>query len=296
MPRFVKPLLILVPCVILALIVIIGCFDIVPAGYKGVKLTMGAVDNTVLNEGIHFKLPFAQRIVHVDARVKKYTVEGETSASKDMQSITTNVAVNYRVDGANVDDLYKNLSLNYENTIIAPAVSECIKSVTSQYTAEETITRRSEISAQIKDMLKKRLEDKYIFVDSLNIIDLTFSAAFDKAIEEKQVAEQNALKAKYDLERIKTEAEQAVIKAQGEAEAILTVQRATAEGIKLINESAPTDPVIKIKALEAFTAAANGRATKIIIPSEIQGLAGLAEGIVEAVKEPQKPEPKPAAK
>ena len=74
------------------------------------------------------------------------------------------------------------------------------------------------------------------------------------------------------------------------------MQRATAEGIKLINESAPTDPVIKIKALEAFTAAANGRATKIIIPSEIPGLAGLAEGIVEAVKEPQKPEPKPAAK
>ena len=111
MPRFVKPLLILVPCVILALIVIIGCFDIVPAGYKGVKLTMGAVDNTVLNEGIHFKLPFAQRIVHVDARVKKYTVEGETSASKDMQSITTNVAVNYRVDGANVDELYKNCLL-----------------------------------------------------------------------------------------------------------------------------------------------------------------------------------------
>ena len=167
MPRFVKPLLILVPCVILALIVIIGCFDIVPAGYKGVKLTMGAVDNTVLNEGIHFKLPFAQRIVHVDARVKKYTVEGETSASKDMQSITTNVAVNYRVDGANVDELYKNLSLNYENTIIAPAVSECIKSVTSQYTAEETITRRSEISAQIKDMLKFDYNIQYDEKDSI---------------------------------------------------------------------------------------------------------------------------------
>ena len=231
MPRFVKPLLILVPCVILVLIVTIGCFDIVPAGYKGVKLTMGAVDGTVLDEGMNFKLPFAQRIVHVDARVKKYTVEGETSASKDMQSITTNVAVNYRVDGANVDKLYKNLSLNYENTIIAPAVSECIKSVTSQYTAEETITRRSEISAQIKEMLKTRLEDKYIFVDSLNITDLTFSAAFDKAIEEKQVAEQNALKAKYDLERIRTEAEQAVIKAQGEAEAMRIKNEALTDSI-----------------------------------------------------------------
>ena len=80
-----------------------------------------------------------------------------------------------------------------------------------------------------------------------------------------------------------------ILEAQGEAEAILTVQRATAEGIKLINEATPTDPVIKLKALEAFAAAANGRATKIIIPSEIQGLAGLAEGIVEAVKLPEKP-------
>jgi len=231
MPKFAKRLLVIVPCAIAALIVVAGCFDIVPAGYKGVKLTMGAVGDTVLNEGLAFKLPFAQRIVHVDARVKKYTVEGVTSASKDMQSITTNVAVNYRVDGANVDELYKNLSLNYEDTIIAPAVSECIKSVTSQYTAEETITRRSEISSQIKDMLKERLEDKYIFVDSLNITDLTFSAAFDKAIEEKQVAEQNALKAKYDLERIKTEAEQAVIKAKGEAEAMEIKNKALTESI-----------------------------------------------------------------
>lgn len=110
-------------------------------------------------------------------------------------------------------------------------MSECIKSVTSQYTAEETITRRSEISSQIKDMLKERLEDKYIFVDSLNITDLTFSAAFDKAIEEKQVAEQNALKAKYDLERIKTEAEQAVIKAKGEAEAQEIKNKALTESI-----------------------------------------------------------------
>lgn len=231
MPRFVKPLLILIPCAVLLLVLLAGCFDVVPAGHKGVKLTMGAVDGAVLNEGLNFKLPFAQRIIHVDARVKKYTVEGETSASKDMQSITTNVAVNYRVDGANADQLYKNLSLNYEDTIIAPAVSECIKSVTSQYTAEETITRRSEISSQIKEMLKERLADKYIFVDSLNIIDLTFSEAFDKAIEEKQVAEQNALKAKYDLERIKTEAEQAVIQAQGEAEAMRIKNEALSDSI-----------------------------------------------------------------
>lgn len=82
MPKFAKRLLVIVPCAIAALIVVAGCFDIVPAGYKGVKLTMGAVGDTVLNEGLAFKLPFAQRIVHVDARVKKYTVEGETSASK----------------------------------------------------------------------------------------------------------------------------------------------------------------------------------------------------------------------
>ena len=226
-PGFAKKLLIIVPVVLVLLILVFNCFDIVPAGFKGVRLTMGAVDNVVVNEGLNFKLPFAQSIVHVDARVKKYTIEGGTSASKDMQSITTNVALNYRVDGASVD----NLSLNYEDTIIAPAVNECIKSVTSQYTAEETITRRSEISGQMKEMIAERLKDKYIFVDSFNITDLTFSAAFDKAIEEKQVAEQNALKAKYDLERIKTEAEQAVIKAKGEAEAMEIKNAALSEAI-----------------------------------------------------------------
>ena len=76
MPKFVKRLLIIVPCAIVALIVIVSCFDIVPAGFKGVKLTMGAVDGTVLNEGLAFKLPFAQQIVHVDARVKKVYAGG----------------------------------------------------------------------------------------------------------------------------------------------------------------------------------------------------------------------------
>lgn len=230
-PGFVKVIIGAVIALVVLLIIGFGCFDVVPAGYKGVKLNMGAVQEVVLDEGVHFKAPFAQQIVHVDARVKKYAVEGGSSASKDMQSLTTNVALNYRVDGASVDKLYKNLSLNYEDTIIAPTVSECIKSVMSQYTAEETITRRSEISGQIKDAIAARLEDKYIFVDSFNIIDLTFSPAFDKAIEEKQVAEQNALKAKYDLERIKTEAEQEVIKAKGEAEAMQIKNEALSDSI-----------------------------------------------------------------
>ena len=238
--KLIRRLVLFIILGILALIVLFSTFDIVPAGFRGVRLTMGAVEETVLSEGLNFKIPFVQDIIHVDARVKKYTVQGGTSASKDMQSITTNVVLNYRVDGASVDELYKNLSLNYEDTIIAPAISECIKSITSQYTAEETITRRSEISAQIKALLQERLQDKYIFIDSLNITDLTFSEAFDKAIEEKQVAEQNALKAKYDLERIKTEAEQAVIKAKGEAEAME------------IKNSAITDEIIELEFLEKW--------------------------------------------
>ena len=177
MPTFVKRLLIIIPCVILLLILVFGCFDIVPAGYKGVKLTMGAVSDTVLNE-MCIRDRRCPGMVHYSERGR------ELPDSQQM------------------------------------CIRDSIKSVTSKYTAEETITRRSDISAEIKEMLKTRLSDKYIFVDSLNITDLTFSAAFDKAIEEKQVAEQNALKAKYDLDRIKTEAEQAVIKAQGEAEAM----------------------------------------------------------------------------
>lgn len=209
-------------CVALLLIVAISIasITIVPAGHKGVTLNMGAVTGAVMNEGINFKIPFVQNAEIIDVRVKKYESKDNSSASKDLQTIKRSIAVNYRVNQDHVADLYQKIGMSYESTVINPAISECIKSVTSRYTAEELITKRTEVSEEMKKFLQKKLSEKYILVDSFNIINFDFTDAFNTAIEEKQIAEQNALKAKYDLERIKTEAEQAVTKAKGEAEAM----------------------------------------------------------------------------
>ena len=209
-------------CVALLLIVAISIasITIVPAGHKGVTLNMGAVTGAVMNEGINFKIPFVQNAEIIDVRVKKYESKDNSSASKDLQTIKSSIAVNYRVNQDHVADLYQKIGMSYESTVINPAISECIKSVTSRYTAEELITKRTEVSEEMKKFLQKKLSEKYILVDSFNIINFDFTDAFNTAIAEKQIAEQNALKAKYDLERIKTEAEQAVTKAKGEAEAM----------------------------------------------------------------------------
>lgn len=209
-------------CVALLLIVAISIasITIVPAGHKGVTLNMGAVTGAVMTEGINFKIPFVQNAEIIDVRVKKYESKDNSSASKDLQTIKSSIAVNYRVNQDHVADLYQKIGMSYESTVINPAISECIKSVTSRYTAEELITKRTEVSEEMKKFLQNKLIEKYILVDSFNIINFDFTDAFNTAIEEKQIAEQNALKAKYDLERIKTEAEQAVTKAKGEAEAM----------------------------------------------------------------------------
>lgn len=205
---------------VIVIVLLISSITQVPAGSKGVLLNMGAVSGKVYNEGIAFTIPFIQEIQVIDTRVKKLEIENNSSASKDLQTITSSIAVNYRVNSDSVCDLYQNIGMEYESTIISPAISECIKSVTSQFTAEELITKRSEVSEAMKKLLQEKLKDKYIIVDSFNITNFEFSEAFNSAIEEKQIAEQNALKAKYDLERIQTEAEQEITKAKGEAEAM----------------------------------------------------------------------------
>ncbi len=223
-PNFNKKKAVKTTVIILVLFVIavlaVSSVSIVPAGHKGVLLNMGAVSGTILDEGINFKVPFVQNVEVIDVRVLKYESDGNASASKDLQTLTSSIAVNFRVDSTKVDSLYRNIGTGYENTVISPAISECVKAVTSQYTAEELITKRSEVSLKMKEHLQDKLADKYILIDSFNVINFEFSDAFNKAIEEKQIAEQQALKAEYDLKRIKTEAEQTVTKAQGEAEAM----------------------------------------------------------------------------
>lgn len=220
--------------IIFLIIIVSASISIVPAGHKGVQLNMGAVTGTIYNEGINFKIPFIQSVEIIDTRVQKYESNENSSASKDLQTIVSSIAVNYRVDSSKADLLYQNIGLNYTNTVISPAISECIKAATSQYTAEELITKRSEVSELMKNILQEKLKDKYIVVDSFNVLNFEFSEAFNTSIEEKQIAEQNALKAQYDLQRIKTEAEQTITKATGEAEAMRIKNQQVTENIIML--------------------------------------------------------------
>lgn len=232
---------VIIAVIAIVLIVLLGSsISIVPAGNKGVQMNMGAVTGTIYNEGINFKIPFIQSVEIIDTRVQKYESSDNASASKDLQTITSSIAVNFRVDSTKADKLYQNIGTNYKDTVISPAISECIKAVTSQYTAEQLITKRSEVSEKMKTLLQEKLKDKYILIDSFNITDFQFSEAFNTSIEEKQIAEQNALKAQYDLERIKTEAEQTITEASGEAEAMK------------IKNNQVTDNIIKLEFIKKW--------------------------------------------
>ncbi|MCI5946054.1 MAG: prohibitin family protein [Oscillospiraceae bacterium] len=205
--------------IILALvIVILNSFTAVTAGHSGVVTTFGKVSDSVLSEGLHFKIPFVQKIVLVDNRVLKAEADC-SSASKDLQTVRSTIAVNYKVMNSYSASVYKNIGMDYESVIIIPAVQECVKAVTARFTAEELITNRQNVSDLMSEQLKDKIGSYGIDVQIFNIISFEFTEEYNAAVEAKQTAQQNALKAEQDLQRVKVEAEQTVAEAQAEAEA-----------------------------------------------------------------------------
>lgn len=215
-------------CAIVVVGVAISCFTVVQAGHTGVVLTFGAVEDTELEEGLHFKMPFIQRVVQMNNRTQKIETEG-SSSSKDLQIISYVVAVNYHVNDDSSASLYQNVGTDYGSVVIIPAIQESIKAVTAQYTAEELITKRQTVGEQIKDALSEKINQYGITVEIFNIVDFDFSEEFNAAVEAKQTAQQNALKAEQDLARIEVEAQQKITQAEAEAESIKLIQDALAK-------------------------------------------------------------------
>lgn len=202
-----------------ALIIILGTFGTVGAGERGVLLQFGAVQDKVFDEGLYLKITFIQKVVKMDVKIQKDEVPASAS-SKDLQVVTSKIALNYHLDPGTVNKVWQEVGKNYNTRIIAPSIQEGVKAVTAKFTAEELITKREEVKEQIKANLTNRLFERSIIVDEFNIIDFEFSPAFNEAIEAKVKAEQLKLKADRDLERIKIEKEQIIAAAQGKAEAI----------------------------------------------------------------------------
>ncbi len=210
-------------------------FTVIPAGHRGVITTFGKVHEDVLGEGLHFRIPIVNTVNKIDVRVQKGEGEGE-AASKDLQTIHTKVALNYHLKPERVAITFRDIGSPQEvgERIIVPAVQEAVKAATAQYTAEELISKRSEVRDRIRAYLIDRLGKHGILVDEFSIVNFDFSKSFNDAIEAKTTAEQLKLKAERDLQRIRVEAEQKVAQAQAEAQALkLQKQEITPELIKL---------------------------------------------------------------
>ena len=202
------------------MIVALGCIGSVPTGHTGIITTFGRVEDKTLDAGFNLKAPW-QSITKMDNRVQKSTVE-LSCFSSDIQEVTVSYTLNYQIDKANAQELYKTVGKEYYNTVITPNIAEAVKLVTAKYTAEELVGSRAELAASIETTLRENLAEYNIQVSSAAIEDMDFTDAFTNAVEAKQVAAQNKLQAEIEQAQKVMEqeaaAQMAVIKANAELE------------------------------------------------------------------------------
>jgi prohibitin 2 len=200
--------------------VITSFITTVPASHFGIVTLWGEVTETVLTEGLHFVNPFV-KVHKISVGLDTAKTENTEAASKDLQTVHTSVTVNFRVNPAEVRKLYvQNPNLQYESQYVVPAIKEILKAVTSHYTAEELVTKRTEVSGKIREQLATKLAGYHLLVQDINITNFDFSKAFNESIESKVRATQEAERAQRDLERVKFEAEQKIVTAKANAQAI----------------------------------------------------------------------------
>lgn len=230
--------------IVIVIAVAASTITIVRPGHTGVIVTLGKVEEGVLQEGIHVKIPFVQSVVMIDNRITKLEVDTEAFSS-DLQTVETTLAINYRVDPAKSYSIYKNIGDDYANVLVTPAVNEVLKATTSQYTAEESVTNRTLISTGLVEGLNRKLNGIGLYVTDVNIVNFEFSEAYITAIEEKQVAQQKLLKAETEkltaITNAEAEAEAVKIRAEADAEARKITAQAEAEANLIISKSLTKD-------------------------------------------------------
>lgn len=207
----------------LGFLFVLSSYFVVDAGERGVVLRFGEVVR-IVDPGLRFKTPFAETVVRMTVRVQKGTTKTE-AASKDLQVVQTTMVLNYNLAPDKAGEMYSTIGLNYGEKVIEPVVKESFKAAAARYTAEELISKREALKTEVRNYLRDQLVKFGITVVELSITDFEFSAEFNRAIESKQTAEQHALRAKRDLDRIRVEAQQKIASAQAEAES-LRLQRA----------------------------------------------------------------------
>ena len=230
---------------VLLIVLIVQTVVIIQPGYCGAVIQLGKVQEFVFEEGLHIKIPFVQRVMPMEVRVQKIETK-QNASSRDLQVVNTIIAVNYHLDASRVNRLISEVGTFYAERVLDPAIAEALKAVTAQYTAEELISKRSEVSLKIKDTLGAKLQTYYMVLDEVNLTEFQFSTEFNDAIEKKQVAEQQVLKATLDLQRIEIEAQQKIEQAKAEAESLrLQKQEVTKELVELRRIEAQMEAIRK---------------------------------------------------
>lgn len=208
-------------------------FGTVGAGERGVLLRWNAVTGKVYGEGLFLLIPIMEKVVKMDIKIQKDQVEAAAS-SKDLQQISSVIALNFHLNPAFVANVYQEVGVNFKERIIDPIVQESMKAVIAKFTAEQLITQRESVRDQIKSLLFAKLKPHGIIIDEFNMVDFNFSKVFNEAIEAKVTAEQQALTARNKLEQIKFEAEQRIAEAKGKAEALKLESQAIQQNPQVI--------------------------------------------------------------
>jgi regulator of protease activity HflC (stomatin/prohibitin superfamily) len=278
-----KKILVIAIVIAIAIAFPIATIRTVPAGNKGILLNWGEAVQ-VRNEGLQWVIPIAQDIVLVNTQIQK-AVATESTASSDLQEVTTTVAVNYRLDARQVLTIYKDLRNDYETRVIAPNIQEALKAATAKYVATELITERESVKDSFLNILKSKLSVYGIEVLSVSVTDFKFSPSFTQAIEAKVTAEQNALAAQNKLKQIEYEAQQQVIQANANATAIVTLANAdanatvisanaTAQAVQIIQEQLTPEYINYLYAigwdgkLPIYWSSGNNTAPYLLLPTQ----------------------------
>lgn len=206
---------------IILIILFFKSWFIVEPWYNGFTVTLGKINQTVYSDWLHLKTPIITKAVKYNIQTQKLEAVADAS-SKDLQTVSASIVVNYKYQESSVVTLYKNVwkEEKVAEKIIQPAVQEVFKSVVAKYSAEQLITDRSKVSQDIETALNDRLKTYWIQIQAFNIVNFDFSKSFNDAIEAKVTAEQNALAEKNKLEKVKYESEQKVVAAEAQAKAI----------------------------------------------------------------------------
>lgn len=227
-------------------------FYSVGPGERGVLTTLGKIVPGVVMSGAHFKIPLVQNVTKFDIRVQKYE-NTEAAASKDLQDVRTNVAVNLHLDANGVDKLYQNVGniQEVEEKLLRPIVSNALKAVIAKYNAEDLVEHRDDVRQGVGAAIRQEMKSYPVGIDAVNLTNFQFSGDYAQAIEAKQVAQQKALQAKYDLQKAQTDAQQQVVQAQARAQATLINANADAQALEM-KRKAVTPELIMLNAVNKW--------------------------------------------